>query len=87
MSGENSGAEAGVPIFSRYVCLGPPPLAFEVTADIDKEDRRVGRRGNVLGAGLTGSGGGIDKRPREEVFFASLSPPIFGKTEVMRELD
>jgi hypothetical protein len=31
--------------------------------------------------------GGIDERPREEVFFASLSPPSFGKTEVTRELD
>jgi hypothetical protein len=38
-------------------------------------------------AGLTGWGGGIDERPREEGFFASLSPPIFGKTEVTRELD
>jgi hypothetical protein len=38
-------------------------------------------------AKLTGWGGGIDERPREEGFFASLSPPIFGKTEVTRELD
>jgi hypothetical protein len=38
-------------------------------------------------AGLTGWGGGIDERPREEGFFANLSPPIFGKTEVTRELD
>jgi hypothetical protein len=58
-----------------------------VTGDLDKEDRRVGRRGNDLGAGLRVCGGGIDERPREEGFFASLSPPIFGKTEVTRELD
>jgi hypothetical protein len=58
-----------------------------VTGDLDKEDRRVGRRGTDLGAGLTGCGGGINERPREEGFFASLSLPIFGKTEVTRELD
>jgi hypothetical protein len=58
-----------------------------VTGDLDKEDRRVGRRGNDLGAGLKGCGGGIDERPCGEGVFASLSPPIFGKTEVTRELD
>jgi hypothetical protein len=58
-----------------------------VTGDLDKEDRRVGGRGYDLEAGFTGCGGGIDERPREEGFFASLSPPIFGKTEVTRELD
>jgi hypothetical protein len=59
-----------------------------VTRDLDKEDSRVGGRGYDLGAGFTGCGGGIDERPREEgLFFASLSPPIFGKTEVARELD
>jgi hypothetical protein len=58
-----------------------------VTGDLDKEDGRVGTRGNDLGAGLTECGGGIDERPREEGFFASLSPFIFGKTEVTRELD
>jgi hypothetical protein len=58
-----------------------------VTRDLDKEDRRVGKRGNDLGAGLTGCDGEIDERPREEGFFASLSPPFFGKTEVTRELD
>jgi hypothetical protein len=42
---------------------------------------------NDLGAGFTGCGGGIDERQREEGFFASLSPPIFGKTEVTLELD
>jgi hypothetical protein len=34
-----------------------------------------------------GCGGGIDERPHEEGFSVSLSPPIFGKTEVTRELD
>jgi hypothetical protein len=58
-----------------------------VTGDLDKEDRRVGGRGYDLGAGFTRCGGGIDERPREEVFFPSLSPPIFDKTEVTRELD
>jgi hypothetical protein len=58
-----------------------------VTGDLDKEDRRVGRRGNDLGAGLTGCGGGIDEQPREEGVFAGLFPHIFGKTEVTRELD
>jgi hypothetical protein len=64
-----------------------PPPALEVTGDLDKEDHRVGKRGNGLGAGLTGFSGGIDEQSREEVIFASLSPPIFGKTEVTRELD
>jgi hypothetical protein len=54
---------------------------------LDKEDRHVGRRDNDLGAGLTGCGGGIDERPREEGLFVSLFPPIFGKTELTRELD
>jgi hypothetical protein len=58
-----------------------------VSGDLDKVDRRVGRRGNDLGAGLTGCGGEIDKRPRKEGFFASLSPPIFVETEVKLELD
>jgi hypothetical protein len=58
-----------------------------VTGDLDKEDRCVGGRGYDLGAGFTGCGGGVDERPREEGFFASVSPPIFGKTEVTRELD
>jgi hypothetical protein len=58
-----------------------------VTGDLDKEERRVGGRGYDLGAGFPGCGGGIDERPREEGFFASLSPPIFGKTEVARELE
>jgi hypothetical protein len=87
MSKENPGAEAGAPIFS-FVCVSrPPPPALEVTGDLGKEDRRVGRRGNDLGAGPTGCGGGIDERPRLKGFFASVSPPIFGKTEVTRELD
>jgi hypothetical protein len=56
-----------------YVCVSRSPLpALEVTGDLDKEDRRVGRRGNDLGAGLTGCGGGIDERPREEVFLPTF---------------
>jgi hypothetical protein len=58
-----------------------------VTGDLDKEDRRVGGRAYDIGTGSTGCDGGIDERPHEEGFFASLSPSIFGKTEVTRELD
>jgi hypothetical protein len=58
-----------------------------VTGDLDKEERRVGRSGSDLGAGSTGLDGGIDERPREEGLFASLPPPILGKTEITRELD
>jgi hypothetical protein len=58
-----------------------------VTGDLDKEDRRVDGRGYDPGTGFTGCDGGIDERPREEGFSANLSPPIFGKTEVTRELD
>jgi hypothetical protein len=58
-----------------------------MTGDLDKEERRVGRSGNDLGAGSTGCDGGINERLREEGYFASLSPPILGKTEVTRELD
>jgi hypothetical protein len=72
--------------FYARVSRSPLP-ALEVLGDLDKEDSRVGRRGNDLGAGRTGCGGGIDERPREEGYFASLSPPIFGQTEVSRELD
>jgi hypothetical protein len=64
-----------------------PPHALDVTGDLDKEKSRVGRSCNDLGAGLTGYDGGIDERPREEGFFASLSPPFSGKAEVTRELD
>jgi hypothetical protein len=69
------------------MCVSVPPHVLEVTGDLDKEDRRVGGCGYDLGAGFTGCGGGIDERPREEGFFASLFPPITGKTEVTRELD
>jgi hypothetical protein len=48
---------------------------------------RDGKSGYDLGAGLTECDGGIDERPREEIYFASMSPPFSGKTEVMRELD
>jgi hypothetical protein len=58
-----------------------------VAGDLDKDDRRVGGRGYDLGTGFAGYDGGIDERPREVGFSASLSPPIFGKTEVTRELD
>jgi hypothetical protein len=57
-----------------------------MTGDLDKEERRVGRSGNDLGAGSTGSDGGINERLREEGLFANFSPQIFGTTEVTREL-
>jgi hypothetical protein len=55
--------------------------------DLDKEERRAGKSGNELGAGLTRCDGGVDKRLREKGFFTSVFPPIFGKTEVTRELN
>jgi hypothetical protein len=58
-----------------------------VTGDLDKAQRRVGRSGNDMGAGPTGFDGGINKRQHEEGVFAGLSPLIFSKTEVTRELD
>jgi hypothetical protein len=58
-----------------------------VTGDLDHEESRDGRSGYDLEAGLSGCDGGIDERPREEDLFASSSPPFFGKTEVIRELD
>ena len=87
MSGENSGAEAGAPIFSMSVCLQLPPTCPR--GDGGPRHRGPSRRWTRqdLGAGFTGWSGGIDERPREEGVFASLSPPTFGKTEVTRELD
>jgi hypothetical protein len=64
-----------------------PLLALEATGDLDKEERRAGRSGNDHWAGVTGFNGGINERLREEGLSASLFPPLFGKTEVMRELD
>jgi hypothetical protein len=78
--------DTGGPTFFLFFSRSPPP-ALEVTGDLDKAERSVGRSGNDLGAGSTGCGGGINERLREEGFFASLSPLIFGKTEVMWELD
>jgi hypothetical protein len=49
--------------------------------DLEWDRSRDGRSGYDLGAGLTGFDEGIDERPREEGFFASLSPPFSGKTE------
>jgi hypothetical protein len=48
-----------------FVCLGPPPPAFELTGDLDKEERRVGRSGYDLGAGSAGCDGGIHEGLRE----------------------
>jgi hypothetical protein len=57
-------------------------------SDVPHDDSHVHvSLGYDLGAGLTGCNGGIDERPREEGFFASLSPPFPGKTEATRGLD
>jgi hypothetical protein len=53
--------------------FGAPP-ALEVTGDLDYEESRDGRSGYDLGAKLIGCDDGIDERPREEGFFASLLP-------------
>jgi hypothetical protein len=87
MSGKNLGAEARAPVFVCVYVSRSPLHALEVTGDLDKEERRVGKSGNDLGAGSPGCDVEINERLREEGFFAILSPPIFGKTEVMRELD
>jgi hypothetical protein len=58
-----------------------------VTGDLDKKERRVGGRGNVLAAGLRDAAAGSTSDHVRRFFFASLAPPIFGKTEVTRELD
>jgi hypothetical protein len=87
MSRENPCAEVLAPDFpSVYVSRSPPP-ALEVTGDLDKEEgsRRWARLRPWGGA--TRCDGGVDERPREEGSSASLAPPIFGKTEVTRELD
>ena len=71
-----------------YVCVSrSPPPVLEVMGDLDTEDPRVGGRGKTLGRGLRdGAAGSTSDRARRG-FFASLSPPTFGKTEVTRELD
>jgi hypothetical protein len=56
-----------------------------VTEDLDYEKSRDERKSYDLGAGLTGCDGGIDEQPCEDGFFASLSPPFSGKTEVTRD--
>jgi hypothetical protein len=71
----------------HYASVFVPPTCPRRDGDVDKEECRAGRSGNDLGAGSTVCDGGVDKRLREEGFYASLSLPIFGKTEVARELD
>jgi hypothetical protein len=72
--------------FYVYVSRSPPPLALEVTGDLDKEDRRVGGCGGDHG-GAYGMGRRDRRATTQGGFFASLSPPICGKTEVTRALD
>jgi hypothetical protein len=86
MCGKKLGVEAGGAQAFPYVRVSwsPPPAK---TGDLDKEERPAGGSGNDLGAGSTGCDGGINGRLREELILASLSLPIFGRTEVTRELD
>jgi hypothetical protein len=86
MSGENSSAEAIARAFPSLFVSRSPSLDLDVTGDLDKDERRVVRSGKDLGAGSTGCDGGINEHLHEEGFSASRSPPIFGKTEVTREL-
>jgi hypothetical protein len=51
------------------LCLPP---ALKVTEDLDKEQRRVGRSGNDLGAGPTGGDGEINERLREDSFLPAF---------------
>jgi hypothetical protein len=53
-----------------------PPLALEVTGDLDEEERGVGRSGYDLGAGSTGCNGGIDEQLREKGFLRAF-PLLF----------
>jgi hypothetical protein len=57
--------------------------------DLDEHERRSGKSGTDLWIldMATGCGDGVDKRLREKGLSPSLSYPIFGKTEVTRELD
>jgi hypothetical protein len=57
-----------------------------VTGDLDKEERRVCGRGNDLGAWLRDAAAGSTSDHVRRAFFNPL-PPIFGKTEVTRDLD
>jgi hypothetical protein len=78
---------------ASFLCVAvsvPPiyPRDYEGPRLGGKSRREERLRLWVLGAGLTRCDGGVDERPREEVFiFASLSPPFCGKTEVTHELD
>jgi hypothetical protein len=66
MSGENPGGpllfpfvEAGPLLFPFvYVSWSAPPPSLGVTGDLDKEERRVGGRGNDLGAELRDAAAG-----------------------------
>jgi hypothetical protein len=59
--------------FSLGLCVSVTPPPLEVTGDLDKEERRVGRSGNDLGAGPMECDGGINERLREEGFFAEFT--------------
>jgi hypothetical protein len=64
-----------------FGCLGPP-TSPRGDGGPRLGTSRDGRSGYDLGPGLTGCDGGIDERPREDGYFASLYPPFCGKTEV-----
>jgi hypothetical protein len=71
--GKHFSAAEGALAFS-VLLFGSFPSALVVMGDLDKEESRDGRSGNDLGTGHTECDGGIDERPRREVFLTSLSP-------------
>jgi hypothetical protein len=76
MRGGDPGVEAATPTFDFVFVSRSPPSALEVTGGLDKEGHRAGRSDNDLVAGSAGCDGGVDKRLREEGFFANFSSLI-----------
>jgi hypothetical protein len=73
MSGESPSAEARALVFPSICVSRSPPLALEVTRDLDKEDRRIGRRGNDLGGrGLRDAVVGSTSDHVRKVFFLAF---------------
>jgi hypothetical protein len=87
MRGENPGAEARAPIFTLFVCLGPPHMPSRRRGTSTRRNAAPGGATTTLRQGLRNATAGLTSDYMRSVFFASLSPPIFGKTEVTRELD
>jgi hypothetical protein len=58
--------------YSLCLCVGVPPHALEVTGDLDKEERRVGGRGNDLGEGLRDAAAELTSVNVRTVFFPAF---------------